>query len=195
MSGSITIKGGGGYDAPWIVAEAPEGVAPDQQVAHQRAYILAAFGMDPQDPDIVNLTLGEVVAQAGFHFQGIVSRSGGNRRNQGRGRSANLGDESTAPTPAQETQEPAQEPAAAPATESKAPEPEAVHEAAVEAATEGLPAEVVEDTKVHPHQDVLDEIAQATTKKELKLIYGGNKEAMQDPTVLDALQARSAEAA
>lgn len=190
MSGNVTVKAGRDFDAPWLVVEAPEGdlMTPGQQVEHQRDYILAAFGMDPDDPGIVDLTLAEVVAQASVHFQGVWIKA----------------KEPVAADPTPAAKPPAKR-AAAKKAEPKTPIPKAEEapevdqtvEQAAEVVKATLPAEEVkpeppaaEPPPEHPHQDALNAIAAASTKADLKRIFVQFKPAMKDD-VLDALQARS----
>lgn len=203
---NVTIKGGASFDAPWIVVGTDSGDLSDaaSQVAGQRAYILAAFGMDPEDPEIKDLSLAEIVAQASVHFQGVWAAAqglgeGSARASVGGGPKARSGAPKARTTASKKAEAkvtdlpPRDETAdvfdGGDAVAETKPEPEA-------------PAAEAAEPEAHEHQAVLDEIppafadvlveiAEATTKRDLQKIFKANPEAMRDNTVLDALKART----
>lgn len=187
---SITFKAHGGFDAPWFVI--PDDAAnlstggsstlglSDKSLAElQKAYIIEAFGLHGVE-GILDKTLHEVAVVAEPLWSGsntVAQLLGG----------VPATEEKAEPAPKAKASKPRASAAQkAPQEAVSAPLPASQPEPAPEVAPE--PAE-----PAHPHQHVLDLIAQAETALAVKDIFADYKLAFKDATVAEAAKARIAE--
>lgn len=178
---SLTFKAHGGHDAPWFVVPDPAATdlsSPTSHVEWQKTYLIAAFGL-VDVPGIANKTLHELAVICEPLWSG-----------------ANNVAKLLGATPVADTQPvPAPSPAANVQVQQDAPSaPQAAQQPAPwedgPAATPEAPA--APEEPAHPHQDVLDQIEAATSKRDIQAIFLANKASFSDAKVAEAAQAKTA---
>lgn len=172
---SLTFKAHGGYDAPWFVVPDPQAtdLSDPLALAHwQKHYLIAAFGLETVE-GIESMTLNQVahVAEPLWASGAVVAKELGGKPVADVAPAANVQVQQDAPSAPQAAQQTApwdDAPAAAPEAPAAPEEP------------------------AHPHQDVLDQIEAATSKRDIQAIFLANKASFSDAKVAEAAQAKTA---
>lgn len=177
---SITFKAHGGYDAPWFVVPDQLGTDLSSAVEHaawQKQYLIAAFGLGAVE-GIQDMTLHQVAVIAEPIWGGsstVAKLLGGTPVVEETTQGGSLAGKAKPAAKAEDVQVQQEAPAA--------PQPAADHGPMPDATPEPAAPE-------NPFQGVLDDIAAATTKKDLQKIFMANKKAFEDKAVADAAAAK-----